>query len=147
MDYYYSFNKYLRKTFSTKVHRIGLNAGFTCPNRDGTLSRDGCIFCNEKGFSHFAGTALPLKTQIETSMDFLKDRFNAEKFIAYFQNATNTYAPIDKLRESYDTIRSFPDIVGLYISTRPDCIDREKLDLIESYSGDYDVWIEYGVQR
>ena len=144
--YYHSFNDYLLKKFKARVHKISLNAGFTCPNRDGTLEVLGCVFCNEKGFSHFVNTKLPLYEQIETSMKFFRKRFNAEKFIAYFQNATNTYASVSKLKHAYDVIKLYPDIVGLSISTRPDCIDEKKLDLIESYSNDYDVWIEYGLQ-
>jgi uncharacterized protein len=92
------------------------------------------------------GTPLSLERQVEKAIDFAKRRYKAEKFIAYFQNASNTYATCSKLKKAYDTIRRFPDIVGLYISTRPDCIDEKKLDLIESYSRDYDVWIEYGLQ-
>jgi len=144
--YYYSFNEYLRKRFKTKVHRLSLNAGFTCPHRDGTLGSDGCYYCNENGFANFKDTKISLREQIITSMQYTRKRFKAEKFIAYFQNATNTYASTEELQSNYDVIREFPDIVGLSISTRPDCIDDEKLDLVESYSSDYDVWIEYGLQ-
>ncbi len=143
---YYSFSSYLRNKFNCRVHRLSLNAGFTCPNRDGTLSSEGCIYCNEKGFSRFAGQALPLEEQIESSIRFAGKRYGAQRFIAYFQNATNTYASVDKLRETYDVIKGFPAIAGLFISTRPDCIDDEKLDLIASYTGDYEVWVEYGLQ-
>jgi len=144
--HYRSFNNYLKEKYGTKVQRISLNAGFSCPNRDGTLGKEGCIFCNEKGFSHYAQEAPPLKEQIRNSMEFAKERFGAEKFIAYFQNATNTHAAPTTLKKRYDVIRSFKDIVGLYISTRPDAIDDEKLDLIETYADDYEVWIEYGIQ-
>jgi len=143
---YYSFNSYLKKCFNTKVHKISLNAGFTCPNKDGTLSYEGCIFCNESGFSRFSAGGASIEHQIETSFNFLKNRFGARKFIAYFQNATNTNASITELRNAYDVIKKYPEIVGLSIATRPDCIDEEKLGLIEGYASDYDVWIEYGVQ-
>jgi hypothetical protein len=143
---YYSFNEYLKARFNARVQRISLNAGFACPNRDGSLGSRGCVFCSEKGFANFPEYDIALKEQIRMSMDSFRKRFGARKFIAYFQNASNTYAPLDKLRKAYDTIRAFPDIVGLYISTRPDCVDGGKLDLIESYSYDYDVWIEYGIQ-
>ena len=143
---YYSFSSYLRKKFGTRVHRISLNAGFTCPNRDGSLSKDGCVFCNEDGFSNFSKTTLSLEDQIKSSMEFTRKRFKVEKFIAYFQNGTNTYGEVEKLKESYDTIKKFPDIISLFISTRPDCIDEEKLNLVESYKKDYEVWIEYGLQ-
>ena len=144
--HYYSFNEYLREKFGERVQRISLNAGFTCPNRDGTLSSEGCIFCNDEGFSPVAKTKLSLEKQIEEAINLSQKRFKAKKFIAYFQNATGTYESCKVLKKTYDTIKAFPDIVGLFISTRPDAIDEEKLDLIESYSKDYEVWIEYGVQ-
>ncbi|MCQ9207024.1 MAG: TIGR01212 family radical SAM protein [Omnitrophica bacterium] len=143
---YYSFNRYLREKFGTKVRKISLNAGFTCPNRDGTFSAEGCTFCNERGFSHSAKTTVPLRDQIKTGIDFSRKRFKTGKFIAYFQNAANTSKNVDELKKAYDAIKDFPEIVGLAIATRPDCIDRGKLDLIESYADRYDVWIEYGVE-
>jgi radical SAM protein, TIGR01212 family len=143
---YYSFSEYLRERFNCRVQRISINAGFNCPNRDGTLAGGGCIFCNEKGFTRFPGTTLSLQEQIASSITYARQRFKAEKFIAYFQNASNTYADPRRLREVYDIIREFPDIAGLFISTRPDCIDEDKLDVIESYAADYEVWIEYGLQ-
>jgi radical SAM protein (TIGR01212 family) len=146
MKYYNSFNTYLKKRFQAKVRRISLNAGFSCPNKDGQAGRGGCVFCNELGFSPFAGESMPLKEQIECSMKHAKERGRAEKFIAYFQNATNTYASPAKLKSAYDVIYDYPDIVALSISTRPDCVDDEKLDLIAGYAKDYEVWIEYGVQ-
>ncbi|MBU1128239.1 MAG: TIGR01212 family radical SAM protein, partial [Candidatus Omnitrophica bacterium] len=142
---YYSFNNYLGDRFGAKVRRLSLAAGFTCPNRDGTLSNEGCIYCNEEGFSPFVAKDLSLARQIEESMAFAVKRYGAEKFIAYFQNATGTYAPVAKLKETYDIIRDYPDIVGLFISTRPDCIDSSKLDLIKRYTDEYEVWIEYGI--
>ncbi len=145
-EYYYSFNDYLQEKYGGRVQRLSLNAGFTCPTRDGKIDTEGCIYCNEKGFSPYSDTRLPLKKQIEEAMEYAKKRYKAERFIAYFQNATNTYGPHSKLKKAYDIIKEFPDIVGLYISTRPDCIDKEKLDLIESYSKNYEVWLEYGLQ-
>ena len=144
---YYSFSQYLKNTFGTRVHRISLNAGFSCPNINGTLSSDGCIFCNNKSFSHFAKQDnILVEEQIAQSMEYLRSRFNAEKFIAYFQSFTGTHGEINFLEEQYNIIRRFDDIVGLAISTRPDCIDEEKLDLIESFAEDYKVYIEYGLQ-
>ncbi|KJJ85693.1 radical SAM protein, family [Candidatus Omnitrophus magneticus] len=144
---YYSFNDYLKQKFHTRVHRLSLNAGFSCPNRDGALDNKGCIYCNENAFSHFHGETIPsIETQIEKSMTFARERFNAKKFIAYFQNGSNTYASIETLKKTYDIIKKFPDIAGLYISTRPDCVEEEKLNLIKTYTKDYDVWIEYGLQ-
>jgi radical SAM protein (TIGR01212 family) len=94
----------------------------------------------------FASTGLSLDEQIKKGMESARKRYGAEKFVAYFQNASGTYAPVWELKEKYDAIRKYPEIVGLYISTRPDCVDDEKLDLIKSYIPDYDVWVEYGVQ-
>jgi len=145
-EYYYSFRYYLDQTFHCRAHRISLNAGFSCPNRDGTLSSEGCIFCNEAGFSHSTGVAQPLAQQIALARTRLKERRGAEKFIAYFQNASNTHALLAQLKQAYDAIRAFPDIVGLMIATRPDCVDEARLDLIAEYCQDYDVWIEYGLQ-
>ncbi|MCK5344323.1 MAG: TIGR01212 family radical SAM protein [Candidatus Heimdallarchaeota archaeon] len=143
---YYSFNEYLRQRYQQRVHRISLNAGFSCPSRDGTLDTEGCIFCNEAGFAHFSGESPSLEDQIIGSMEKMRVRFKCDKFIAYFQNATNTYACVEVLKQKYDVIRKFPEIVGLTVSTRPDCVDQTKLDLLDSYSEDYEVWIEYGLQ-
>jgi len=145
-DYYHSFNGYLRQKFGDRVQRLSLDAGLGCPNRDGKISREGCIFCNEKAFSPYAGGGLTLRRQIEESMEFARRRYKASKFIAYFQAGTNTYGPVSKLKETYGVIRKYPDIVGLYISTRPDCVDEKKLDMIREFSGDYEVWMEYGLQ-
>ncbi|RKY41717.1 MAG: TIGR01212 family radical SAM protein [Candidatus Makaraimicrobium thalassicum] len=144
--YYYAFSRYLKQRFRTKVRRVSLNAGFSCPHRDGTPGRRGCIFCNELGFSRFAGKDISLREQIKSSITGARKRHAAEKFIAYFQNATNTNAEPEKLRSAYDTIKEFPEIVGLCISTRPDCVDEEKLDLIAGYTDYYEVWVEYGLQ-
>jgi len=143
---YYSFNTYLRDRFGERVHRLSLDAGFTCPNRDGKLGLSGCIYCDNKGFSRFSEGKVPLRSQIEQSIVSAQKRYGAQKFVAYFQSATNTYATVENLKRTYDTIREFPDIVGLYIATRPDCVDKERLDLIESYTDRYDVWVEYGLQ-
>jgi radical SAM protein (TIGR01212 family) len=142
--HYYSFSTYLKERFHAKVKRLSLDAGFSCPNKD-EKGNGGCIFCNELGFSRYAGENKPLKDQIEESIGFARKK-GAEKFIAYFQNATNTYAEPARLKEAYDIIRGYPDIVALSISTRPDCVDDEKLDLIRSYARDYEVWVEYGIQ-
>ncbi|MDD4956218.1 MAG: TIGR01212 family radical SAM protein [Candidatus Omnitrophica bacterium] len=142
--YYYSFNSYLKKRFGTKVRKIGLNAGLECPHR--SADGKGCSFCNESGYSEFATTELSLSGQIELSISRMKAKYGSIKFIAYFQNASNTNAPVRELKGIYDVIRPYKDIVGLSISTRPDCVDEEKLDLIAGYLKDYDVWLEYGVQ-
>lgn len=143
---YYSFNRYLREKFGERVHRISITAGFNCPNLDGTLSKEGCVYCNNKAFAPFAGSSESIEGQIENSISFYGRKSGIKKFIAYFQSFTNTYAQLDELKECYDIIKKFPEIVGLSISTRPDFINNEKLDLIAQYSETYLVWIEYGLQ-
>lgn len=145
---YLSFNEYLKKLFGERVHRISINAGFSCPNLDGSISNKGCIFCNNAGFVK-EDSAKSVEQQIADAINFFsKSRHfkNIKKFIAYFQAYSNTYADVEELKKTYDVIRKFPQIVGISISTRPDCIDEEKLKLINSYTDSYLVWIEYGMQ-
>ncbi|MFH1394620.1 MAG: TIGR01212 family radical SAM protein [Candidatus Omnitrophota bacterium] len=144
--HYYTFNQYLKKQFGAKVRRISLNAGFSCPNKDGSLSIDGCIFCNEAGFSVFPEKVMPLKGQIEKTITETKKKYGNQKFIAYFQNAAGTNAAVEELKTAYDSIKDYPEIVGLSISTRPDCVNEEKLSLIAEYTDKYEVWVEYGFQ-
>lgn len=155
---YYKFSDYLKERFGCRVHKVSIDAGFSCPNKDGKLSTDGCIYCDNKAFSfpvrnstslHKIGTisnGARIETQIENGIAFGRQRYGAEKFIVYFQAYSNTYAPLDILKQRYDVVRKFEDIVGISIGTRPDCVNEEILDLIESYAGDYEVWIEYGLQ-
>ena len=143
---YRSLSSYLREKFGCRVQKISLDAGLSCPNRD-TEKKGGCIYCNIRGSGTGSYTAgISLEEQIETQMAFMARRYKAGAFIAYFQSYSNTYADVRTLKGIYDTILSYPEIVGLAIGTRPDCIDREKLELIRSYSPDRLVWIEYGLQ-
>ena len=140
-------NSYFRKLFGCRVHKISLDAGMTCPNRDGKISHGGCIYCNAKG----SGTGsfqqgLSITHQIENSKAGLIKRFKAKKFIAYFQSYTNTYAPIEKLKSIWEEALACKDVVGLSIGTRPDCIDSAILSLLQSYAADHLIWIEYGLQ-
>ncbi|MFO8052688.1 MAG: TIGR01212 family radical SAM protein [Candidatus Omnitrophota bacterium] len=145
--HYYSFNNYLRKTFGVRVQRLSLDAGFSCPNLDGSLSNQGCTFCNNKAFSRYTESKRkPIKEQIKESIQFARKRYKAKKFIAYFQSFTNTYADIQTLGKKYNQIKGFKDIVGISVSTRPDCINKEKLNLLAEFSKDYKVYIEYGLQ-
>ena len=144
---YYSFSQFLKERFGCRVHRLSLHAGFSCPNIDGTLDSCGCIFCNNASFSHFVDKKnISLEEQISSSMEFARRRFKAKKFIAYFQSFSGTYDTPEALEKAYGVIKKFKDIVGLSISTRPDTIDNDKLDVIESFTKDYMVWIEYGLQ-
>ncbi len=148
MKRYKDFNSYLREIFGERVQKIPIDAGFSCPNRDGTISSKGCIFCDSRGSGTGAliNKRIPIKTQIEQAIRYFRKRYKAKKFIAYFQAFTNTYASIEKLKKTYDQVLCFDDIVGISIGTRPDCIDKEKLNLISSYKEKYMIWIEYGLQ-
>ena len=144
---YRNFNSYLRKRFGCRVQKITIDAGFSCPNRDGTLSSAGCIFCDGNGSGTGAARRNEsIRSQIQKAKPRLAARYKAEKFIAYFQAFTNTYASCDILRQKYSEALADPDIVGLAIGTRPDCVDEEKLSLIEEYTATHMVWIEYGLQ-
>ena len=146
MKPYNDYSTCLKNKYGTKVYRIGLDAGFTCPNRDGTKGTGGCAYCNSNGSrASYANPVLPVAGQLESRIAALKKK-GAKKFIAYFQAFSNTYAPVNKLKEIYDCILPFKDVVGISIGTRPDTVDGEKLALISSYKKNYDVWIEYGLQ-
>lgn len=144
---YNDYNSYLRNRYGTKVYKIGIDAGFSCPNRDGTIGRGGCIYCNDRGSrASYADPVKSVSEQLSSRIAYLKDNFGAEKFIAYFQAFTNTHAPVKKLKETYDSVLPFEDIVEISIGTRPDCVDEEKISLISSYKSRYEVWMEYGLQ-
>ena len=145
---YYKFSSYFKTLgLPYRVHKVTVDSGFSCPNRDGTISADGCIYCDNKGFSiNTRKNPLSIEDQISSGINSLKRSIKAEKFIVYFQAYTNTYAPLDRLKEVYDTVKKFRDVMGISIATRPDCVNKEIIELIGSYAKDYDVWIEYGVQ-
>jgi hypothetical protein len=144
---YYPFSEYLKRRFGCKVHKVSLHAGFTCPNRDGKVGVGGCTYCINESFSPQAGKPIrPVHEQMADGIAYMRGRYRAKKFFAYFQAFSNTYAPVEKLRALYDEAISFPDVVGLAIGTRPDCVPAEVLDLVESYTGKVEVWLEYGLQ-
>lgn len=142
---YYSLNAYLKNTFGEKVYKLSLDLGLTCPNRDGTLDTRGCIFCHN-GSSHFAETGTDINTQIEKAKSRVKDKIKTEKFIAYFQSFTNTYAPAEKLEKIFKEAINRKDIVAISIGTRPDCLPPEILDLLEKLNEIKPVWVELGLQ-
>ncbi len=144
---YNDFNTYLKKEFGERVQKITVDAGFSCPNRDGTLSSGGCIYCNPKGSGTGAyGKKISITDQLVQGKAALNRRYKANKFFAYFQSFTNTYAPVEKLKAVYEEALAVKDIIGLSIGTRPDCVDNEILSLLEQYARKYLVWIEYGLQ-
>ena len=144
---YNLFSSYLKKKFKEKVYKVTLDAGFSCPNRDGALSSVGCIFCDDSGsFSQAHSNKLSIENQLAVGMNTLKTRFKANKFLSYFQAYSNTYKPVDELKLLYDKALTPNEVVGLSIGTRPDCVDEEKLDLIASYNKNKEVWLEFGLQ-
>lgn len=144
---YNQYSAYLKNKFGAKVYKITLDAGFSCPNRDGTISSGGCIFCDDGGsFSQAHSNKLSIEEQVNIGAETLKSRFKAQKFMSYFQAFSNTYKPVKELEKIYNSSLCRDDIVGLSIGTRPDCVDEDKLKLIASYKDDYYTWIEYGLQ-
>lgn len=144
---YNQYSAHLKNKFGVKVYKITLDAGFSCPNRDGRISTGGCIFCDEGGsFSQSHSNLLSIEEQVKVGADNLKNRFKAEKFMSYFQAYSNTYKPVQELEKIYNSALNHPDIVGISIGTRPDCVDDEKIKLISEYKNDYYTWIEYGLQ-
>jgi radical SAM protein (TIGR01212 family) len=144
---YNDFNTYLRSIFGCRVQKITIDAGLSCPNRDGTLSFGGCIYCNTKGSGTGARSkGLTVSDQIAAAKPVLLKRYKAKKFIAYFQSFTNTYGPFDTLKHLYEQALGDEDVVGLSIGTRPDCVNEPILDLLQGYTSEYLIWIEYGLQ-
>ena len=144
---YNDLNTYLRNIFGCRVQKISVDAGLTCPNRDGTLSRDGCIYCNSRGSGTGAhAEGLSITRQLIDGKNSLSRRYKARKFIAYFQSFSNTYGPLPDLQRLYDEALSVDDIVGLSIGTRPDCVNEATLDLLQDYAKRHLIWIEYGLQ-
>lgn len=142
---YVSFTDHLRQTFACRVHKISLDAGFTCPNRDGTVAVGGCIYCNNASFSP-GNRRLSVTEQIAQAKDFLRKRYKARKFIAYFQAYTNTYGDIRALQRLYDEALACDDVLGLSIGTRPDCVPDAVLDLLANYAERHYVWLELGLE-
>ncbi len=142
------FNQYLKEKYGGRIQKIAIDAGFTCPNRDGSKASGGCTFCNNVSFSPYAMTKQTVEEQIEKAMGFYKKRFkNIKGFLAYFQAFTNTYAPVEKLKEIYDKAMEYEEIIGMSIGTRPDVVPEEVLDLISTYTiKKPEIWVEYGLQ-
>jgi radical SAM protein (TIGR01212 family) len=144
---YNDLNTYFRSIFRCRVQKITIDAGLSCPNRDGKISTGGCIYCNVRGSgtgAHEKGCSV--SDQIIAGKRALSKRYKAKKFIAYFQSFTNTYGSLDRLKRLYEEALSIDGVVGLSIGTRPDCMDEQVLKLIESYTKTHLIWIEYGLQ-
>ena len=144
---YNAFGQYMKDLFGQAVYKVNVDAGFTCPNRDGTVSVGGCIYCNNDSFRPSACTSTAsVRDQIEKGIPYLRHRYGAEKFIVYFQPFTNTYAPVGTLERLYREALEQPGVVGLAIGTRPDCVDEEKITLLEELAMDRFILVEYGLQ-
>lgn len=144
---YYSLDYYLKEYYGEKIYKLALNGGMTCPNRDGTLDHRGCIFCSHGGSGDFASSpCFSIGEQIEAGKSLLSKKQTGRKYIAYFQAFTNTYAPVEYLRDIFKQAISHPDISILSIGTRPDCLSSEILDLLSELNQIKPVWIELGLQ-
>lgn len=144
---YYSADQYFKNIFGEKVYRISINGGMTCPNRDGTKGTRGCIFCSRGGSGDFAGDAhLSVTEQIEQGKRLIAGKTDCRKFIAYFQAYTNTYAPVDYLKKIFTEAISLPEIAGLSVATRPDCLPPDVLNLLSELNRIKPVWVELGLQ-
>jgi radical SAM protein (TIGR01212 family) len=145
------FNAYvdhMRSTFGERLQKVTINAGFTCPNRDGTVGRGGCTFCDNRSFNpSFNASCKPVKEQIENGIKFHKVRYSrVTRYLAYFQAYSNTYADLDDLKRIYQPAIEHPDVAGIVIGTRPDCVDEEKLDYFAELNRKTYVVLEYGIE-
>ena len=144
---YTDYNSYLKSIYNERVQKITVDTGLGCPNRDGTVARGGCIYCNSLGSgSGLLEKGMSIADQIENGRRAMIRRYKAKKFLVYFQSYTNTYTSCSNLKTMFDAALAPEGMVGLAIGTRPDCVDEKKLTLIASYTGKYLVWIEYGLQ-
>jgi len=144
---YHTLNYFLREKFGEKVFKIALDAGFSCPNRDGTISSGGCLFCSARGSGDFAGNRIfSITKQFGDIKIMMSKKWKSNKYIAYFQAYTNTYGAIDTLRKKYEEAVLQEGVVALAIATRPDCLNKDVLELIEEYSLRVYTWVELGLQ-
>ena len=143
-----SYAAYFKRTFGSRMQKVTINAGFSCPNRDGKISWGGCTFCRNDAFTpSYCASEKSITQQIEEGIEFHRRRYRtAQRYLAYFQSFSNTYAPLERLRECYDEALAHPDVAGIVVGTRPDCVDEEKLDYFAELARDKYVILEYGVE-
>jgi uncharacterized protein len=142
-----SYNRWLQDKFGQRVYKVIVDAGFTCPNRDGTVATGGCTYCNNNSFRPPSAIKTdPVRDQVRDGIEYIRKRFDAKKFIVYFQPFSNTYAGTEYLRSLYTNALDHPDVVGLAIGTRPDCVDSEKIRMIEEIAQRTFVSLEFGVE-
>ncbi len=144
---YRNYNLVLKEEFSGRVQKISVNAGFTCPNRDGNKGTGGCTYCNNQTFSpEYCKPTSNVSQQIQKGIDFFRHKYRTQKYLAYFQSYTNTYASIETLKSLYEEALRHPKVIGLVIGTRPDCVNEELLDYFSTLSKQYYIMIEYGLE-
>lgn len=145
---FYSYAAYFKRLFGHRMQKVTINAGFTCPNRDGAISFGGCTFCDNAAFTpSYCTSEKSITQQIDEGVEFHRRRYReAQQYLAYFQSYSNTYAPLERLRACYDEALAHPDVAGIVVGTRPDCVDEQKLDYFASLAREKYVSIEYGVE-
>jgi len=144
---YNDFPTFFRRKFNERVQKISIDAGFTCPNRDGNRGTGGCTYCNNKTFKPtYCNLENSVSSQLEKGVAFFRKRYDSIKFLAYFQAYSNTYAPIEDLRKLYEEALAYPGVIGLVIATRNDCLDNEVLDYLQAISEKYYVMVELGIE-
>ena len=144
---YLNYNQILKTEFSERVQKISINAGFTCPNRDGSKGTGGCTYCNNQTFSpEYCTSNKSVHEQVEEGIAFFHHKYKAQLYLAYFQSYTNTYDSLDNLKAIYEEALSYPNVVGLVVGTRPDCVSEELLDYFAGLAKKYYVMIEYGIE-
>ena len=145
---YNDFSTFIRRKFNTRVQKVSIDAGFTCPNKDGTKGVGGCTYCNNNTFNpDYCKPIKPIKQQIIEGIEFFSKKYKTQKYLAYFQAFTNTYAPLSDLREMYEEALAHEDVIGLVVATRPDCIKDEVLDYLEELAaaGNF-IKLEFGLE-
>lgn len=144
---YNNYNHYLRERYGQRVYKVSLHGGFTCPNRDGSKGYGGCIYCNNDSFvPPYIHAEMPVQEQLAASIPFLQQRYGADKYIAYFQAYSNTYDELEKLKRLYEAAVDHPNVVGLDIGTRSDCVDEALLDYLAALNERVHVTLEYGIE-
>ena len=145
--YYNAYSDFIIRKYGERVQKVTVDAGFTCPNRDGTLGKGGCTYCNNNSFNPaYNDPAKSISEQITEGIEFLQRRYKVKKFFVYFQPFSNTYGSLERLKECYEEALSFPQVVGITIGTRPDCIDEQKIDYLAGLTEQYSITIEYGLE-
>jgi len=144
---YNDFSGYFRRKFDGRVQKISIDAGFTCPNRDGSRGKGGCTYCNNSTFSPaYCNLEKSVSSQLTEGIEFFSRKYNSMKYLAYFQAFSNTYAPFEKLKLLYEEALAHPEVIGLVIATRPDCLEDELLDYLQQLSHKYYIMIEFGIE-